>query len=158
MRFAGIRDYGPTMLDMNGVYEHIMITGPNGSGKSTITFCMGAVLYSGKVEIEGLKSRNLLPEETWKASIDLLFYNDGQQKIDAPLYIEFSLKIVQEPGQPIKKEFYISSGDTIDQWENVVKYTSGDRYYNFSAYKKDLQYKYKIYLYTLNSVLSFKGE
>ena len=144
MRFAGIRDYGPTMLDMNGVYEHIMITGPNGSGKSTITFCMGAVLYSGKVEIEGLKSRNLLPEETWKASIDLLFYNDGQQKIDAPLYIEFSLKIVQEPGQPIKKEFYISSGDTIDQWENVVKYTSGDRYYNFSAYKKDLQYKYKI--------------
>jgi len=144
MRFAGIRDYGPTKLDMDGINEHIMITGPNGSGKSTITFCMGAVLYSSKVEIEGLKSRNLLPEQTWKASVDLLFYNDGQQKIDAPPYIEFSLKVVQEPGQPIKKEFYISSGDQIDEWENVVKYTSGDRYNNFSAYKKDLQYKYKI--------------
>ncbi|MBD3109273.1 AAA family ATPase [Bacillus sp. AGMB 02131] len=144
MRFAGIRDYGPTMLGMEGIDEHIMITGPNGSGKSTITFCMGAVLYSSKVEIEGLKSRNLLPEQIWKASIDLLFYNGGQQKIDAPPYIEFSLKIVQEPGQPIKKEFYISSGDVIDQWESIIKYTSGDRYNNFSAYRKDLQQKYKI--------------
>ena len=26
----------------------------------------------------------------------------------------------------------------------TITYTSGDRYYNFSAYKKDLQYKYKI--------------
>jgi chromosome segregation ATPase len=144
LTFSGIRDYPPTLLDLSGVDNHVMITGPNGAGKSTITFCMGAVLYSSKVDVEGLKSRNLPPDQTWKAKISFLFKNDGLMKIDAPTFIEFTLKIVQDPGQPLKREFSISSGDQIDEWEETVRYTSGDRYYNFSAYKKDLQYKYKI--------------
>ncbi|MBB3906521.1 AAA family ATPase [Anoxybacteroides rupiense] len=144
LTFSGIRDYPPTLLDLSGIDEHVIITGPNGAGKSTITFCMGAVLYSSKVDMEGLKSRNLSSDQTWKARISFLFKNDGLMKIDAPTFIEFSLKIVQEPGQPIKKEFSISTGEAIDKWEETIKYTSGDRYYNFSTYKKDLQYKYKI--------------
>lgn len=144
LTFSGVRDYPPTLIDLSGGDDHIMVTGPNGAGKSTITFCMGAVLYSSKVDVEGLKSRNLPTDETWQAKMSLLFRNEGVMKIDAPSFIEFSLKIVQEPGQPIKKEFSIASGDAIDQWENQIRYSSGDRFYNLSAYKKDLQYKYKV--------------
>lgn len=144
MSFSGIRDYRPEQIDLSGIDNHVIITGPNGSGKSTITYCMGAVLYSSKVDIEGLRSRNLLPEHPWKAQISLLFKNDGLIKIDAPNFIQFTVKIVQEPSQPVKKEFYISTGDEMDQWEDTVKYSSGDRYFNFSSYKQDLQYKYKI--------------
>lgn len=144
LKYSGIRDYPPTLLDLSGGNEHVLITGPNGSGKSTITFCMGAVLYSSKVDVEGLKSRNLPPDHTWKATISMLFKNEGSMKIDAQNFLEFTLKIVQEPGQPMKKEFHISKGDRIDEWEDTVRYTSGDRVLNFSAYKKDLQYKYKV--------------
>ncbi|WP_102348449.1 AAA family ATPase [Bacillus sp. Marseille-P3661] len=144
LTFIGIRDYAPTLIDLSGEYEHVMITGPNGAGKSTITFCMGAVLYSSKVDLEGLKSRNLPSDQTWKSKITLLFKNGGNMKIDAPPFIEFSLVIIQEPGQPMKKEFTIATGEEIDQWDETIKYTSGDRLYNFSAYRHALQYKYKI--------------
>ncbi|AJS57630.1 AAA family ATPase [Paenibacillus sp. IHBB 10380] len=144
MWFTGIRDYQPTMMDLSGKESHILITGPNGAGKSTVTYCMGVVLYSSKVDIEGLKSRNLLPNDTWKAHIRLLFKNEGRMRIDAPTYVEFAVYILQEPGQPTKKEFVIHSGDDPEQWDETIKYTSGDRQYNFTTYKKDLQYKYKI--------------
>jgi chromosome segregation ATPase len=144
MSFSGIRDYRPEQIDLSGSDTHVMMTGPNGSGKSTITYCMGAVLYSSKVEVEGLKSRNILADQTWKAHISLVFKNEGEMKIDAATYIQFSLRMVQEPGQPIKREYFISSGDEIDQWENTTKYTSGDRQFNFTAYKKSLLEKYKI--------------
>lgn len=144
LKFYGIRDYPGTEMDLSGKDAHVLITGPNGTGKSTITYCMGAVLYSSKVDVEGLRSRNLPSDQTWKAAVSLLFKNDGQMKIDAPDYVEFCMKIVQEPGQPMKKEFVISTGDEIDQWIENIKYTSGDRQYNFTSYKKDLQYKYKI--------------
>ncbi|WP_147532980.1 chromosome segregation protein SMC [Bacillus marasmi] len=144
LTFSGIRDYPPTLLDLSGADEHVMITGPNGAGKSTITFCMGAVLYSSKVDIEGLKSRNLPVDQTWKAKVSLLFHNEGMMKIDAPAFIEFTLKITQDPGQPMKKEFSIAAGDVIDEWEYTDRYTSGDKVFSFSTYKKDLQYKYKV--------------
>lgn len=144
MWFTGIRDYKPTVMDLSGEKSNILITGPNGAGKSTITYCMGVVLYSSKVEIDGLKSRNLLPNDTWKANIRILFKNKGRMRIDVPTYVEFSIYILQESGQPIKKEFVIHSGDDPEQWDETIKYTSGDRQYNFTTYKKDLQYKYKI--------------
>lgn len=144
MSFSGIRDYRPEQIDLSGSDEHIMITGPNGSGKSTITYCLGAVLYSSKVDVGGLKSRNLLPDQTWKAQISFVFKNEGQMKIDAATFIQFTLRMVQEPGQPIKKEYSISTGEEIDQWEHIDKYTSGDRQFNFSAYKQSLLHKYKI--------------
>jgi chromosome segregation ATPase len=144
MSFSGIRDYRPEQIDLSGIDQHIMITGPNGAGKSTVTYCMGAVLYSSKVDVEGLKSRNLLPDQTWKAQIALVFKNEGEMKIDAATFIQFTVRMVQEPGQPIKKEYSIATGEEMDQWENTIKYTSGDRQFNFTAYKKDLLYKYKI--------------
>lgn len=144
LTFAGVRDFPPTLLDLSGTDKHVIFTGPNGAGKSTISFCMGAVLYSSKVDVEGLKSRNLPVDQTWKSRISFLFKNDSFMKIDAPLFIEFSLSLIQDPGQPLKKEYSISTGEQIDEWEETLRYTSGDRYYNFSAYKRDLQYKYKI--------------
>lgn len=144
IQFSGIRDFLPSSLDLSGD-GHIMITGPNGSGKSTLTFCMGAALYSSKVDIEGLRSQNLPPEEVWRAHVSLLFKNEGPMKIDEPAFIQFTIFIVQEPGQPIKREFIIQKGEHPDEWQDTIKYTSGDRYYNFSAYKKDLQFRYKIH-------------
>lgn len=41
LRFSGIRDYTPTVMDFSDKDDHILISGPNGAGKSTITFCMG---------------------------------------------------------------------------------------------------------------------
>lgn len=144
LSFTGIRDYPGVLMDLSGRDQHVLITGPNGAGKSTITYCMGAVLYSSKVDVEGLKSRNLAADETWKAQIAFLFKNDGAMKIDAPAYIQFLVRIVQEPGQPMKKEFVISTGDEIDHWGETTRYTSGDSRYNFTAYKKDLMFKYKV--------------
>lgn len=57
LQISGIRDYSATEIDLSGERDHILISGANGSGKSTITFCWGAVLGSGKVDIEGLRSR-----------------------------------------------------------------------------------------------------
>src|SRR5699024_10898027 len=104
------------------------------------TFCMGAVLYSSKVDIEGLKSNNLPTDQTWRAKIEFLFKNDGDVKVDAPTYVQFRLDIEQHPGEPIKKEFYIEEGDERDQWERTTKYTSG----NLFEYKNQLLYKYAV--------------
>ena len=76
LRFSGIRDYGPTEMNLENADEHVLVTGPNGAGKSTISFCMGAVLRSGKVEIEGLKSQNLPDDQTWRAAIQKVIKNE----------------------------------------------------------------------------------
>ena len=66
-----------TEMNLENADDHILITGPNGAGKSTISFCMGAVLRSSKVDIEGLKSQNLPEDQTWRAAIHFLFKNEG---------------------------------------------------------------------------------
>lgn len=143
LRFSGIRDYIPIILDLSEEHDHILISGPNGVGKSTVTFCMGGVLYSSKVDVEGLKSNNLASDQTWRAKIDLLFKNAGKLKVDAPLYVQFRLEIEQKPGDPIKKEFYIEEGDEIDKWKRTMKFTSGGNL-NFSEYKNQVLYKYGV--------------
>jgi len=143
LRFSGIRDYEPTIIDLSEEYEHILISGPNGAGKSTVTFCMGGVLFSSKVDVEGLKSNNLTANQTWRAKIDLLFKNTGKHKVDAPLYVQFRLEIEQKPGDPIKKEFYIEEGDEFDNWERTTKFTSGGNL-NFTEYKNQVLYKYAV--------------
>lgn len=144
LRFHGIRDYEPTVIDFSGTGEHILIAGPNGSGKSTITFCMGAVLYSSKVDVEGLKSRNIQDDKTWNASIHFLFKNEGPTRIDAPLYIEFSVSIKQAPGSPIKRVFTISEGDDLEDLQKREVYRSGGQP-NFGDYQQDLITKYRVY-------------
>lgn len=143
LRFTGIRDYPATELDFSGKKEHILISGPNGAGKSTITFCMGGVLYSSKVAIDGLKSNNLPTDQTWRAKIELLFKNDADRKVDAPLFVQFRLNIEQKPGEPIKREFYIQEGEEIDEWERLTKFSAGGKF-NFTEYNHQLVHKYAI--------------
>lgn len=135
LKFSGIRDYLPTVIDLSEETDHILISGPNGAGKSTITFCWGAVLYSSKVDLEGLRSQNLPPDQTWHATIELAFKNTGQVKVDAAQFVQFSLHIEQHSGKPIKKMFFIHEGDELDHWERTTKFTAGDQNYNFSEYK-----------------------
>lgn len=144
MKFYGIRDYEPTVMDLSGQGDHVLIAGPNGSGKSTITFCMGAVLRSAKVDIDGLKSKNIQHGETWLASIELLFKNEGPSRIDGPLYVAFSLHIEQEPNGLLKCVYKITSGDDKDDLENETVYRSGGQQ-NFGDYRTALVDKYKIY-------------
>ena len=145
LQFSGIRDYDPTEMNLDTQDEHVLITGPNGSGKSTITFCMGAVLRSSKVDISGLKSQNLPEDETWRASIRFLFKNDGPARIDGPLYIEFRLVCEQHPNQQVKIHYEIHDGDEPDALELRQIYRSGDvNQNNFTAYERALEYKYKI--------------
>jgi len=146
LRFSGIRDYGPTEMNLDTANEHVLITGPNGAGKSTLSFCMGAVLRSSKVDISGLKSQNLPEDQTWRASIHFLFKNEGPSRIDGPLYIEFRLLCEQQPSQPIKLHYEIHDGDALDGLELRQKYRSGDvNKNNFTAYQRALQFKYKIH-------------
>lgn len=144
LNIAGIRDFPPQSIDLSGEMDHIGILGPNGSGKSTLSFCMGAVLYSGKVDISGLRSANIPADQLWKASISLLFKNDGPIKIDAPKFIQFDLQIEQTTLQTFTKEYSISSGDEVDEWDEKIIFKSGDKTHNFSTYKKLLQTKYHI--------------
>lgn len=145
LQFSGIRDYGPTEMNLDTADEHVLITGPNGSGKSTISFCMGAVLRSSKVDVSGLKSQNLPEDETWRASVRFLFKNEGPSRIDGPLYIEFRLLCEQQPNQAIKLHYEIHDSDEINSLELRQTYRSGDvNQNNFTAYKRELEYKYKI--------------
>ncbi|WP_067724543.1 AAA family ATPase [Oceanobacillus damuensis] len=144
LKFSGIRDYTSIVMDFSDKDDHILISGPNGAGKSTVTFCMGGVLYSSKVDLEGLKSNNLPTDQTWRAKIELLFKNDGKIKVDAPQFVQFRLDIEQKPGDPVKKEFYIQEGEVIDEWERETKYSSGDRSFNFTEYKNQILYKYAV--------------
>ncbi|WP_369900881.1 hypothetical protein [Bacillus manliponensis] len=140
--FIGIRDYKPTKVDLSGNGEHILIAGANGAGKSTLTFCWGAVMASSKVNIEGLRSKNLPDQQVWRAKIELIYENNGF--IDAAHFVKFMLVLEQSPGQPIKKEYYIAEGDTLDEWEHETRFSSSDKHFNFREYKRLLLQKYKI--------------
>lgn len=143
LKFSGIRDYGPTLMKFDSDH-HVIVSGPNGSGKSTITFCIGAALYSAKVDVSGLRPRKLPTSETWQADISLLFKNEGKHRVDAPQFVQFSLSIMQRPNGPVEKEYRISTGHDMKKLEQVAAYQSGESFHNFSQYKKELRFKYKI--------------
>lgn len=146
LQFSGIRDYESTEMNLGQEDEHILITGPNGAGKSTISFCMGAVLRSSKVDVEGLKSQNLPEDQTWRATVRYLFKNEGASRIDAPLYVEFRLVCEQLPKQPIKLQYEIHDGDEVEHLELRQTFRSGDaKQNNFGAYRRELEIKYKIH-------------
>ena len=146
LKIQGVRDYSPTRIVLGESDEHILITGPNGVGKSTLTFCIGAILYSAKVDVEGLRSSNLQTNEAWNAKLSLLFKNEGATRIDAPPFIAFELIVHQAvKNGALQKEYRIVTGETEDTLTNCITYTSGQTVgRNFSAYKEDLQIKYKI--------------
>lgn len=146
LKIQGVRDYSPRIVDFGEPEEHILITGPNGVGKSTLTFCLGAVLYSSKVEIEGLRSTNLKDNEPWYAKITLVFLNEGLTRVDGPKYIAFQLTVNQDvKNGPIQREFEVLNGDDENHLTTQARYTSGGTAgRNFSAYREDLQVRYKI--------------
>ncbi|MFQ6177815.1 hypothetical protein ACLMJU_13285 [Bacillus paranthracis] len=139
---SGIRDYKPRTIPLMGKRDHIIISGANGAGKSTLTFCWGAVMASTKVNVEGLRSKNLPDNRVWRAKIELIYENDGT--IDAANFVKFMLVLEQEPGQPLKKEYYIAEGDQVDEWEQEIRFASSDKRFNFREYKRMLIQKYKI--------------
>lgn len=140
--FTGIRDYKPTKIDLSGSQEHILIAGANGAGKSTLTFCWGAVMASSKVNIEGLRSKNLPDHQVWRSQIELIYENNGF--IDAARFVKFRIALEQLPGQPIKKAYYIAEGDAVDEWDHETRFSSTDKHFNFREYKRLLLQKYKI--------------
>ncbi|MNW24985.1 Chromosome partition protein Smc [compost metagenome] len=144
MKISGIRDYPATVLDLSGMMEHILITGPNGSGKSTLTFCMGAVLGSAKVELEGLRSKNIGSDEVWHAQIHLVFANIGEKPVDAARYVQFSLHMEQKPGEPLKRQYWIREGEQVGAWERETRYTTGDGVNHLREYRYQLQHKYVV--------------
>ncbi|WP_042476360.1 AAA family ATPase [Bacillus ndiopicus] len=146
LKIHGVRDYASRSIALGEAHEHILITGPNGVGKSTLTFCIGAIFYSAKVDIEGLRSNNLAADKPWNARMALIFKNEGSTRIDGPPFIAFEL-IVHQPVKNgvIQKEYRVLTGETEEHLTNVISYTSGNTMgRNFSAYKEDLQNKYKI--------------
>ncbi|MFM9331573.1 chromosome segregation protein SMC [Paenibacillus mesotrionivorans] len=142
--FSGIRDFTDTRLELGGHKDHVLIGGPNGSGKSTVTFCLGAVLASPKVDLEGLRSRNLPADRVWRATIELVFDNSGDYPVDAAACIGFRLNLEQKPGDPLRKEYWIYEGEEPWQWQKETRYTPGDGTNHLHEYRHQLQHKFKV--------------
>lgn len=146
LKIHGVRDYSPRSIHFGEANEHILITGPNGVGKSTLTFCLGAVLYSSKVELEGLRSTNLKVNDPWYARITLVFLNEGPTKIDGPKFIAFQLTVNQDTkNSPIQREYEVLNGQDTENLTSHARYTSGGTAgRTFKAYREDLRVRYKI--------------
>lgn len=127
IRLHGIRDFTPRSMDLGAEKDNVLIGGKNGSGKSTLVYAMAFALVSGRVSIEGLRSKIKRKEQDyWHALAGMLFHNPpGPQQKDAPEYVELVAEVKSQAGSERKVEvYYLRGGETPDKLEVIHKFTS----------------------------------
>jgi chromosome segregation protein len=111
LKVHGIRDFIPTELDLGDEKDHVLIGGKNGSGKSTLVYAASFALVSGRVSIDGLRSKLTKRDERWHAGVSMLFYNPpGPGQKDAPPYVQLSAEIRSRAGTESRQLIYSMSG------------------------------------------------
>jgi chromosome segregation ATPase len=129
MRISGIRDFLPREMDLGMDDEHVLVGGKNGSGKSTLVYAMSYSLVSGRVDIDGLRSKNIKRDtDPWRAHVSILFRNPhGEGQCDAPEYVELAVDIKSVAGrESIKATYVLNGGDLPDKLMRMKKFQSHD--------------------------------
>lgn len=129
MKVSGIRDFLPREMDLGHANDHVLIGGKNGSGKSTLVYAMSYSLLSGRVDIDGLRSKNLRRDtDPWRAYVSILFRNPpGESQCDAPEYVELAVEIKSVAGrETIKPTYILNGGDLPDKLIRLKKFPSYD--------------------------------
>ncbi|MGQ9558171.1 MAG: hypothetical protein ACUVTU_09485 [Desulfurispora sp.] len=124
-RLSGIRDFVPTEMDLGGPADDVLIGGLNGSGKSTLVYAMSFALVSGRIMVDGLRSKTLRREtDPWHARVGMLFHNPpGPRQKDAPEYVELVAE-VKSPGGSERKyiNYYLLGGETRDKLHQLRRF------------------------------------
>ncbi|MEW5898047.1 MAG: AAA family ATPase [Bacillota bacterium] len=111
LEITGIRDFAPRRLDLGGSDDHVLIGGKNGSGKSTLVFALAFALGSPRVSVDGLRSKLRRAADGWRARVAVLFHNPpGENKKDAPEYVELAAEVRLAPGAERRQVRYTLSG------------------------------------------------
>lgn len=129
MKISGIRDFLPREMDLGEDNDHILIGGKNGSGKSTLVYAMSYSLVSARVDIDGLRSKNLKRNiDPWRAYVSILFRNPaGESQCDAPEYVELSVEIKSVAGrESIKSTYTLNGGDLPDKLIRLKRFPSNE--------------------------------
>lgn len=124
-RLSGIRDFLPTEMDLGGPADDVLIGGLNGSGKSTLVYAMSFALVSGRIMVDGLRSKTLRREsDPWHARVSMLFHNPpGPEQKDAPEYVELVTE-VKSPGGSERKyiNYFLMGGETRDKLQQLRRF------------------------------------
>jgi len=127
IRLHGVRDFTPRSMELGDDKDNVLIGGKNGSGKSTLVYAMSFALVSGRVSIEGLRSKLKRKEQDfWHALVGILFHNPpGPQQKDAPEYVELVAEVKSQAGSERKGIlYYLRGGETADKLEVIRKFPS----------------------------------
>lgn len=114
-------------MNLGGEGDNVLIGGKNGSGKSTLVYAMSFALVSGRVSIEGLRSKLRRKEQDyWHALVSILFHNpSGTHQKDAPEYVELVAEVKSQAGTERKAvSYYLRGGETADKLELIRKFPS----------------------------------
>lgn len=126
LKIYGIRDFIPTEIDLGGEKDHVLIGGKNGSGKSTLVYATSFALVSGRVSIDGLRSKLIKRNEHWHARVSVLFHNPpGPARKDAPEYVELSAEVRSRTGTESRQVIYsMAGGEAEDRLEPIRRFQS----------------------------------
>lgn len=124
-RFHGIRDFVPLKMDLGGAEDDVLVGGLNGSGKSTLVYAMSFALVSGRILVDGLRSKTVRREaDPWQALAGLLFHNPpGPEQKDAPEYVELVSEVRSPAGSERKYTgYYLYGGETPDRLSQLRRF------------------------------------